>query len=213
MVLIVFVLLLNLSNQRIQRAVGWLNLPKDTLQLKLTFLVLVAAAIFSQVAGTHATLGAFLAGVALGRIPDARKLAYKSFHQTTAGIFATLYFVSIGLKANFVANFDLTLAGFVLLVACAGKIGGVFLGARLGGKQPREALIVALGMNARGAVGIVLTTVALDYGLIDQRIFVALIVMALATSMLSAVGIKHLLGQGEAELSPEETAAKALSHP
>ncbi len=203
MVLLVFGLLLNLSNKRMQRAVGWLNLPKDTLQLKLTFLVVMTAAIFSQVVGTHATLGAFLAGVALGRIPEARKLAHESFYQTTAGIFATLYFVSIGLKTNFVANFDLALVVFVLLVACIGKISGVYLGARLGGKQPREALIVALGMNARGAVGIVLTTVALEYGLIDQRIFVAFIVMALATSVLSAVGIKHLLGQGQGQGQPK----------
>jgi len=202
MVLLVFGLLLNLSNKRMQRAVGWLNLPKDTLQLKLTFLVVMTAAIFTQVVGTHATLGAFLAGVALGRIPEARKLAHESFYQTTAGIFATMYFVSIGLKANFVANFDLGLVVFVLLVACIGKISGVYLGARLGGKQPRDALIVALGMNARGAVGIVLTTVALEYGLIDQRIFVAFIVMALVTSVLSAVGIKHLLGQGQGR--PEE---------
>jgi Kef-type K+ transport system membrane component KefB len=204
MALIVFAILLNLSNRRIQRAVGWLNLPKDTLQLKLTFLVLVAAAIFSQAVGTHATLGAFLAGVALGRIPDARKLAHQSFYQATTGVFATLYFVSIGLKSNFVANFDWLLVVFILLVACAGKISGAFLGARLGGKQPREALIVALGLNARGAVGIVLTTVALDYGLIGQRIFVALIIMALATSVLSAVGIKRLLGRRQMQRSPEE---------
>jgi Kef-type K+ transport system membrane component KefB len=203
-VVLVFGLVLNLSNKRIQRAVGWLNLPKDTLQLKLTFLVLMTAAILSEVVGTHATLGAFLAGVALGRIPDARKLAHESFYRTTAGIFSTMYFVSIGLKANFVANFDVLLVGFVLVVACAGKISGVFLGATLGGKKPREALLVALGMNARGAVGIVLTTVALEYGLIDQRIFVALIVMALATSVLSAVGIKHLLGSGQAQPAPEE---------
>jgi Kef-type K+ transport system membrane component KefB len=210
-VLLVFGLILNLSNKKIQRAVGWLNLPQDTLRLKLTFLVLMTAAIFSEVVGTHATLGAFLAGVALGRIPDARRLAHESFHQTTAGIFATMYFVSIGLKANFVANFDLRLAGFVLLVACAGKISGVFLGATLGGKKPHEALMVALGMNARGAVGIVLTTVALEYGLIDQRIFVALIVMALATSVLSAVGIKHLLGSGQIHLQVEEE-SKALPY-
>jgi Kef-type K+ transport system membrane component KefB len=203
MVLLVFGLLLNLSNKRMQRAVGWLNLPKDTLQLKLTFLVVMTAAIFSQVVGTHATLGAFLAGVALGRIPEARKLAHESFYQTTAGIFATLYFVSIGLKTNFVTNFDLALVLFVLLVACIGKISGVYLGATLGGKQPRDALVVALGMNARGAVGIVLTTVALEYGLIDQRIFVAFIVMALATSVLSAVGIKHLLGRGQGQPKEE----------
>lgn len=203
-VLLVFALILNLSNKRIQRAVGWLNLPQDTLQLKLTFLVLMTAAIFSEVAGTHATLGAFLAGVALGRIPDARRLAHEAFYPATAGIFATLYFVSIGLKANFVANFDPLLVAFVLVIACAGKISGVFFGARLGGKHPREALMVALGMNARGAVGIVLTTVALDFGLIDQRIFVALVVMALATSVLSAVGIKHLVGLGRMLSGPEE---------
>jgi len=194
MVLLVFALILNLSNQRIQRAVGWLNLPKDTLLLKLTFLVLITAAIFSQVAGTHATLGAFLAGVALGRIPDARRLAHQSFYRATTGIFSTLYFVSIGLKTNFITNFDWQLVILILVTACVGKIGGVFLGTRLGGKKPREAMVVALGMNARGAVGIVLTSVALEYGLIDQRIFVALIVMALATSMLSALGIKQLLG-------------------
>ena len=203
-VVLVFGLILNLSNRKIQRAVGWLNLPKETLQLKLTFLVLTTAAILSEVVGTHATLGAFLAGVALGRIPNARQLAHQSFYRTTAGIFATLYFVSIGLKANFVANFDLRLVALVLLVACTGKIGGVFLGARLGGKNPHDALMVALGMNARGAMGIVQTTVALEYGLIDQRIFVALVIMALATSMLSAVGIKHLLGPGPAQPQPEE---------
>lgn len=203
MVVLVFGLLLNLSNQRMQRAVGWLNLPKDTLQLKLIFLVLMTAAIFSQAVGTHATLGAFLAGVALGRIPEARKLAHESFFQTTAGIFATMYFVSIGLKANFVANFDLGLVAFVLLVACLGKISGVYLGGRLGGKQPRDALVVALAMNARGAVGIVLTTVALESGLIDQRIFVAFIAMALATSVLSAVGIKRVLGQGQGQAKEE----------
>ena len=210
MVLVVFGLLLSLSNKRIQRAVGWLNLPKDTLQLKLTFLVLIAAAILSEALGTHATLGAFLAGVALGRIPEARKLAHESFYQTTCGIFATLYFVSIGLKANFVSNFDLRLTAFVLLVACAGKIGGVFLGARLGGKKPREALLVAVAMNARGAVGIVLTTVALENGLIDQRIFVALIIMALATSVIGAVGIKRLLVRSPTQPNPEEETSEVL---
>jgi Kef-type K+ transport system membrane component KefB len=195
MVLIVLALLLNLSNKRVQRAVGRLGLDKNTFQLKLTFLVLIAAAIFSQVAGIHATLGAFVAGVALGRIPDARKLAHESFNAATSGIFATLYFVSIGLKANFVTNFDLPLVAFVLFVACAGKIGGVYLGATIGGKKPRQAFLVALAMNARGAVGVVLTTVALEYGLIDQRIFVALIVMALGTSVLSAAGLRRFGGR------------------
>lgn len=202
-VVLVFGLILSLSNKRIQGAVVRLNLPKETLQLKLTFLVVTTSAIIAQVTGTHATLGAFLAGVALARIPEARNLAHASFHRTTAGIFATLYFVSIGLRANFVASFDIVLVLVVLLLACAGKIGGVYLGGVLGGKTPRESLVVAFGLNARGAVGIVLTTVALEYELIDQRVFVALIIMALATSVLSAMGIKQLLGKIAAEPAEE----------
>jgi Kef-type K+ transport system membrane component KefB len=207
MVLVVFALILSLSNEKVQRAVGWLNLPKDTLLLKLTFLVIVAAAIFSQAVGTHATLGAFLAGVALSRVPEALRLAHQTFHRITAGIFTTLYFVSIGMRANFVTSFDVVLVVVVVVVACLGKIGGAFLGARLGNKTPQESLIVAFGLNARGAVGIVLTTVALEYELIDQRIFVALVIMALATSALSAVAIKHLLGhmrEEEPELQPQD---------
>ena len=188
MVLVVFALILSLSSEKIQKAVGWLNLPRETLLLKLTFLVVMTAAIFSQAVGTHATLGAFLAGVALARIPEARRLAHEGFYRATAGVFATLYFVSIGLKANFVTSFDVVLVVVVLVLACIGKIGGAYLGATLGGKRPRESLVVAFGLNARGAMGIVLTTIALQYQLIDQRIFVALIIMALATSALSAVG-------------------------
>jgi Kef-type K+ transport system membrane component KefB len=172
-VLLVFGLILNLSNKKMQRAVGWLNLPQDTLQTEI------------DVPG----------------VDDRRHLFGGGRHARHAGRVSSRRGAGThpGLKANFVANFDLRLVGFVLVVACAGKISGVFLGATLGGKKPREALLVALGMNARGAVGIVLTTVALEYGLIDQRIFVALIFMALATSVLSAVGIKHLLGRGQVQ--------------
>lgn len=194
-VLAVFALALNLSNRRIQRAVRWLNLPRETLLLKLTFLVVLATAVFSQAIGTHATLGAFLAGAALSRIPEARRFAHESFDRITAGVFAPLYFVSIGLHADFAANFDVVLVGLVLTLACAGKITGSYFGSRLGGANPRDSLIVAFGLNARGAMGIILATIAHDGGLIEQRLFVALIVMALATSVLASFGIRRLTGQ------------------
>jgi Kef-type K+ transport system membrane component KefB len=50
-------------------------------------------------------------------------------------------------------------------------------------------------MNARGAMEMILASVALEYKLIDQRIFVALIVMALVTSMLSAPALQRLMNK------------------
>ena len=78
-------------------------------------------------------------------------------------------------------------------VARLGKILGAGLGARLGGMPGRQALAVGFGMNARGAMEMILASIALDYGLIDQRIFVALIVMALVTSLLSGPIMQRLL--------------------
>jgi Kef-type K+ transport system membrane component KefB len=138
-------------------------------------LVLVAGAI-AETVGIHAVFGAFLVGVALAQ-----------------SFFVPIYFVSIGLQANFAANFDLLLVSLILVVACAGKIGGASFGAWIGRFPPREALAIGFGMNARGAMGMILASVALEYQLIDQRIFVALIIMALITSVLSGPIMQRLL--------------------
>ncbi|MEW6115250.1 MAG: cation:proton antiporter [Thermodesulfobacteriota bacterium] len=58
----------------------------------------------------------------------------------------------------------------------------------------REALAVGFGMNARGAMEVILATVALEHKLIDQRIFVGLVTMAIVTSLLSGPAIRRLLG-------------------
>ena len=100
--------------------------------------------------------------------------------------FAPLYFVSIGLKANFLVSFDLPLVLLVIAIATIGKVAGVSLGAVISRISLRDSLAIGFGMNARGAIEIILATVALEHQLIDQRIFVALVTMALVTSMASA---------------------------
>jgi Kef-type K+ transport system membrane component KefB len=53
--------------------------------------------------------------------------------------------------------------------------------------------MVAAAMNARGAVEVLLATAARQAGLIDDRLFVALVAMALGTSVLAAVALARLL--------------------
>lgn len=177
------------------RALRWLqshlNWPSGFIGVT-TILVLVAAAL-SEALGIHAVFGAFLVGVALAETSEAWSQAHDVVHQFAISLFAPLYFVSVGLQADFVAHFDVTLVLLVLLIACLGKILGAGLGARLGGMPGRQALAVGFGMNARGAMEMILASIALDYGLIDQRIFVALIVMALVTSLLSGPMMQRLL--------------------
>jgi Kef-type K+ transport system membrane component KefB len=168
--------------------------------------IMLSTAVISEAMGAHGIFGAFLAGMVL-----CEKRKRKYFLQKTRplimGLLAPVYFASIGLKANFVEGFDLTLVLLVLLVACLGKISGASLGARLSGMSSRDALAVGFGMNARGAVEIVLASLALENHLVDQRIFVALVTMALVTTMLSGTTIQKLAG---ASLSGDKSLAKSL---
>ncbi|MGZ4035100.1 MAG: cation:proton antiporter domain-containing protein, partial [Bacteroidia bacterium] len=81
----------------------------------------------------------------------------------------------------------------VLFLACVCKVFGASLGAYMGGLTRRESLAVGFGLNARGAMEIILGTLALNAGLIDSKMFVALVVMALLTSMISGPLMKRFI--------------------
>jgi len=163
----------------------------------LTFLaaLVVIAAVGAEGVGIHGIFGAFLVGVAFGhdRDPGQEKRIHGMIQPFALNFFAPLYFVSVGLKADFSGQFDGTLVLWVFLIACLGKIIGASLGALLGGMARREALTVGVGLNARGAIEIILASVALEQQLIDQRIFVALVAMAFATTLISGPLLQRLV--------------------
>jgi Kef-type K+ transport system membrane component KefB len=97
------------------------------------------------------------------------------------------------LKINFFTNFEILLTLAILVISFAGKIIGSGYGASRGGFNFKESLAVGFGMNARGAMEIILGLIALENGLIDEKVFVALVVMAIVTSMSSGPLMKWAL--------------------
>jgi Kef-type K+ transport system membrane component KefB len=188
-------IVLTVGRGLINRALPWVNKhmawPGGLLSISLALCFLAAA--FTEYIGIHAIFGAFIMGVALGDSEHLPERAKEIIHQFINNIFAPLFFVAIGLKVNFVANFDFGLTLIIIIIAFAGKIVGAGLGTRLGGFTWRESLAVGFGMNARGAIEIVLGLVALEYGLINETIFVSLVIMALVTSMSSGPLMKWVL--------------------
>ena len=57
----------------------------------------------------------------------------------------------------------------------------------------REVWAIGFGLNARGATGIILAGVGLANGVIDERIFVAIVVMAVVTSLMAGPMMSRLL--------------------
>jgi Kef-type K+ transport system membrane component KefB len=171
----------------------WLTATLGGSIIDLIALAMLAASIASEFIGVHGIFAAFLAGVILSQRSARRILILKKTYLPVMTILAPIYFVSIGLKTNFAANFDPAIVLLVFSVACIGKIAGANLGAVIGGMTERKALAVGFGLNARGAMEIVLASAALDYGLIEGRIFVALVVMALATTVISGLALPWLM--------------------
>jgi Kef-type K+ transport system membrane component KefB/mannitol/fructose-specific phosphotransferase system IIA component (Ntr-type) len=161
--------------------------------LGFIFTLTLASAAFAEYAGIHAVFGAFIIGIAVGESTHLRKRTSELIHGIVTNVFAPFFFASIGLRTNFVTNFNLPITVTVIAVACIGKLLGAGMGARLGGMDKRTSWGVGLAMNARGAMEMILGLLALQAGLIRVTMFVALVVMALFTSLVSAPAIKFLI--------------------
>lgn len=154
-------------------------------------------AAYTEWAGIHAIFGAFLIGVALATA--VREEARHAMEIFVGSFFAPIFFATVGLSINFLANFDLVVVLVVLAVACAGKFSGCFTAARALGMNKRDSVAVGIGMNGRGAMEIVLGSVAYQQGIIGARLFVALITMAAVTSALTGVTLARLYPHGTDE--------------
>lgn len=142
-------------------------------------------AILTELIGVHSIFGAFIIGVALG---DSVHLSEKTkfiVHQFITNIFAPLFFVSIGLKVNFIQAFDPVIVLVIIVLGFLGKIIGCGFGAKLSGFNNNESLSIGFAMNSRGVLEIVLSLVAIQSGIISEEIFVAIIILVLSSSVLA----------------------------
>ena len=157
--------------------------------------VALAGAYATDAIGIHAVFGAFLVGAVMPRPDAGDALAEVRRHLSPVIAFlAPIYFVTSGmavdipgLRAGDVADFAL-----ILTAACAGKFLGAFGGARVTGIGARDSATVGVLMNTRGLIEIVLLTVGVDVGLIDDRLFTLLALMAIVTTLLTSPLLRRI---------------------
>ncbi len=147
--------------------------------------VAMVCAIVTQAIGIHAVFGAFIAGVMIGRSARLHRLDRTDLEAATVGVFAPVFFGYSGLKADFFAIHQIWIAGAVLAIAIAGKLVGCVAGARLHGLGWRESLAVAIGMDARGGMGIIVGLIGLNLGVLGQEMYAIIIMVAIVTSLIT----------------------------
>ncbi len=148
--------------------------------------VLLYAWAAEALGGVAAITGAFVVGLAFARSPLRQEVEH-SFSALTYGFFVPLFFVSIGLAANVRALSGASLVfGLVLIVvAVVSKVVGSGLGAWWGGLKRGEALRLGLGMISRGEVGLIVASVGLSQGLIDNTVFAEIVLVVLVTTLVT----------------------------
>ncbi|HCY75632.1 MAG TPA: sodium:proton antiporter [Ignavibacteriales bacterium] len=145
----------------------------------------------------EAVLGAFVAGIIFSRIPAVPKEAIERIESFTFGIFAPIFFAAAGLKVSLVPllNPELLIIGIGLIViATISKVTGAYIGARWVGRSDHwTALSFGSGLNARGAIQIIVATIGLSLGIISKEIFSLIIIMAVVTSIMAPFMLRYTL--------------------
>jgi len=150
-------------------------------------------AMIAQGIGLSAIVGSFLAGVALESVIIKRGKNFKEGAEYLQIIFASIFFVSLGILADFhvvtlqILWFLITLT----IVAFLTKIIGCYIGARLGRMTHRNSLAVGMGMAPRGEVAMIVALIGLNLGVIKQDIYISLILMSILTTIFMPIILQY----------------------
>ena len=162
-----------------------------------SFVVLTLCCFAATAIGLEAALGAFAAGLILSKSTHSH--AIEAAVKPVVALFATIFFVLIGtgMDLSVLNPLDpanrpgLVVAGFLLLVAVAGKVaaGWSFLS-----QQPTDRLVVGLGMMPRGEVGLIFLGLGTQAHLLTPALEAAILLMVIGTTFLAPVLLRLVLG-------------------
>ena len=169
--------------------------------ITLAICLCLFSSIVTEYLGIRAVFGAFLMGVAIGDSVFFTERHKLILHQFTVNIIAPLFFASIGLRLNFITDFNLEIVSIIVAVACIAKLVGAGLGSRMSGMSKNESLAVAFGMNARGAQEIVLGLLGVQAKLISEEVFVGLVIMTIVTVLVSGPAMRYFFVKEQQRLA------------
>jgi len=171
---------------RLFKLVQSLGIKHRGIYFTLMLVIALAYGEAAHLAGLHAVLGTFVAGLFLREGMLEPKLNHEVndlVRDISVGFLAPVFFVMAGFDVSFdVFQTDLWLFLSIIGVAFLGKIAGTALFYLPTGNGWREGLVLGAGMNGRGAVEIILAGIGLKMGLITQEIFSILVFMAIITT-------------------------------
>ncbi len=186
---------MTLGQRLVDRALRWVRRDGPNLSGAMTIAIftMLVFGVATQTLGIEAVLGAFVAGVVLHRSRFQQQEVLHHIESLTGAFLAPIFFATAGLRVDLGLLADseaLAWATVVVLVAIVAKFAGAFLGARLAGQSSRAAAALGAGLNARGALEIVIASVGLSLEVFTETAYTVIIIVPLLTSVFAAVSLR-----------------------
>ncbi len=159
--------------------------PEDT-GLSITFIAILGllSGAVTQSIGIHALFGFFVAGLIAGESDAVTEKDKNVFTKMVYAIFVPIFFASIGLKMDFLANFDLFLTLFLTIIGVTARYIAAYIGAKISKIEKSNMNILAIAHTPGGEMHIVIGMLALHLGLINEIMFVSIIGSAIISSVI-----------------------------
>ncbi|PKM16082.1 MAG: cation/H(+) antiporter [Gammaproteobacteria bacterium HGW-Gammaproteobacteria-2] len=152
----------------------------------LALIWLAACGLAADWAGLHYMVGAFLAGVVMdGRWFNRERMDLLRHHLLL--VVMPVFFLSTGLRTQWAMGGWLVFAAAALLLVASvgGKLLGTHLAGRVLGWAKGEAAIIGWLLQTKALIMIIFANILLDRAVISSTTFTALLLMAVASTMLS----------------------------
>ncbi len=163
---------------------------------------LAACGLGADWSGLHFMVGAFLAGaVTDAHWFDQKRMDLLRHHVLLAVM--PVFFLSTGLRTNWAVGGAAVFiaAAWLLLASVAGKLIGIHVAGRVLKWQPGEASLVGWLLQTKALIMIIFSNVLLDKQIITSETFTALLLMAVASTMLTVPMVTPMLERMKAVLA------------
>lgn len=173
----------------------WEKKPLPRSAVAFVFVALLVSALTTEAIGIHAIFGAFLLGAVIPHNSNVARTFTRQLEPMVTALLLPAFFAFTGMRTriDLVSGLDQWLiCGLIILVATLGKFGGTFVAARLAGLGWRNAASLGALMNTRGLMELIVLNIGLDLKVVSPTLFAMMVLMALATTMLTSP-LLHLL--------------------
>jgi len=161
----------------------------------LVLVLLFLAALTTEVIGVHAIFGAFLFGAVIPHDSRLAQSLHQSFEHLVTILFLPAFFAFTGMRTEIgllSTSRDWLICALIIAVATAGKFGGTFIAGRLTGLTRTFAASLAVLMNTRGLMELIVLNVGLELGVISPQLFTMLVIMAIITTIATTPVLKRI---------------------